>query len=1020
MDEAWHAAAQRPTAGLQSFWELTPDQQKQLSKDMTAVSVPLKSHARSVHSPEAAEALATLADALAGVQPSAEQLAALQRGNGCAESGAEVETLSKHAGRSLATRVPQLRVLSAGAALLSLAADASSGSGSSGQAAASWEALAASAGSEEAAEAAVGWGQLLLELRPALSRGDGQLSLPCNQLLLTVDRLARLAAKALASTVACLASWTQRLLQRRGLLDAQRRQLEAAAVCLASGCHALTELWLSWGGGAAAGQPPQQPRAGDQDMFISALLAATQHLTSCPAAHLVEAAVPQLVETALQLVSAHLPPASDAATAEWCAAFFKAGIRPGPFHHLCYLAYHRPRVALRGGGGRHRHWVLHREPAAAAASAPAVCNLDVQQGPITEACHLVTDVCVDQQLAILHGQEYQRPPGAAQAPAELPLLQPSHRHRHYRFTYHSTGANDYSDLPPLRFRAATTDEPMPYLSQPAFSSCTVPVVYYSHYLVNPAHMFRDNAAILYGALNESSWGTHAKVVLMTSFGLAPPRFASEVMAAVTPHMAVESWAQFSSRLSSQQAPGGGYLPAPIAPEQPGGPRASWEGGPQRCFKHMYVCADGVNSTETWPLHAFGRHLAKHHLRSLPAKAQPPLALQRRLRLEAEARNASGLTAGTNRSSTTEPAVLSILFHRRGVNRMLLNAAELLEQCNAWNYTTTPGVQVRALCSEVELTNLTAGIMAAQRADIFIGAHGANMVNGWLMRPCSSVLELTMHQFEERFPHEQCARRNMKDASTEVQYWKVLLCDERRYPPGSWTPGPKEEAGRAAGQSWHPTWPKFRSLAVRWEVIDLALREIVETGGDMGEYRRRWDQGRWWWLASADQAVYAGPNLRQTCRAAEAAGLTSTPHPSVLGAGRRSGQRGAASATARLCALQCLQHACVSWHKVYMGSSQQDHTSNTGADVSSDSQPEAAPPAAAECLALCGAPADDASCLAQVFDRLLNTRPLEYSCSSACMAGLLASSCQQCHGSNTCRSFAIAAQQEAECVVDATL
>ena len=35
-----------------------------------------------------------------------------------------------------------------------------------------------------------------------------------------------------------------------------------------------------------------------------------------------------------------------------------------------------------------------------------------------------------------------------------------------------------------------------------------------------------------------------------------------------------------------------------------------------------------------------------------------------------------------------------------------------------------------------------------------------MANGWLMRPGSSVLELTMHQFEEGFPHEQYAKRNM--------------------------------------------------------------------------------------------------------------------------------------------------------------------------------------------------------------------------------------------------------------------
>lgn len=41
------------------------------------------------------------------------------------------------------------------------------------------------------------------------------------------------------------------------------------------------------------------------------------------------------------------------------------------------------------------------------------------------------------------------------------------------------GARDYRNrLPPLHFRAASANEPVPYLAQPVFSSCTVPVVYY--------------------------------------------------------------------------------------------------------------------------------------------------------------------------------------------------------------------------------------------------------------------------------------------------------------------------------------------------------------------------------------------------------------------------------------------------------------------------------------------------------------------------------------------------------------
>lgn len=43
-----------------------------------------------------------------------------------------------------------------------------------------------------------------------------------------------------------------------------------------------------------------------------------------------------------------------------------------------------------------------------------------------------------------------------------------------------------------------------------------------------------------------------QLVLMTSLGLSPPQLTAQVMQAVTPHMAVETWADFSSRLPSQQ------------------------------------------------------------------------------------------------------------------------------------------------------------------------------------------------------------------------------------------------------------------------------------------------------------------------------------------------------------------------------------------------------------------------------------------------------------------------------------
>lgn len=50
------------------------------------------------------------------------------------------------------------------------------------------------------------------------------------------------------------------------------------------------------------------------------------------------------------------------------------------------------------GLGRGHRWAGGdgAEPAAVAAAAATACELDVEQGPIAEACHLLNDVCVDQ------------------------------------------------------------------------------------------------------------------------------------------------------------------------------------------------------------------------------------------------------------------------------------------------------------------------------------------------------------------------------------------------------------------------------------------------------------------------------------------------------------------------------------------------------------------------------------------------------------------------------------------------
>ena len=323
---------------------------------------------------------------------------------------------------------------------------------------------------------------------------------------------------------------------------------------------------------------------------------------------------------------------------------------------------------------------------------------------------------------------------------------------------------------------------------------------------------------------------------------------------------------------------------------------------------MYVCLENLNITN-WPLHAYGKHLIRYYSQQLPPEAfgMPAEALPQRLGRsataaaaapsgggnaassnEGDAKKAPGSTvstasgsatssnssaagaaaapnsstvaaansqaqAGSGSAAVSSPAVLNVVFHKRTSDRFLLNAAELLEACNAWRYTTPGGVEVRSKCWEVSGcrrrgpvgrgSKLCGGATehmwgcdgcyqqplnaqspaakptapaahtggdcrplhrhhcsaagrrlhwVARRCARAVGGRlcpcrqavpgctalrccvprhtptccchtplpAANMANGWLMRPGSSVVELTMYEFEASGAHHQYPKRNM--------------------------------------------------------------------------------------------------------------------------------------------------------------------------------------------------------------------------------------------------------------------
>lgn len=141
-----------------------------------------------------------------------------------------------------------------------------------------------------------------------------------------------------------------------------------------------------------------------------------------------------------------------------------------------------------------------------------------------------------------------------------------------------TNADQKFGLPPVPVRVASRDEPRAYLAQPAFSTCTLPVLFYQHNSFNFAHTLRDNAAIFFSALREAeALAPHVKILLQTGGGL-PVTPMNRMLWEPISNMTVESLADASVRLpdelvSAGEAGGGGRTPAALPH-----PALAWHAG----------------------------------------------------------------------------------------------------------------------------------------------------------------------------------------------------------------------------------------------------------------------------------------------------------------------------------------------------------------------------------------------------------------------------------------------------------
>ncbi|PSC69482.1 hypothetical protein C2E20_6958 [Micractinium conductrix] len=602
-------------------------------------------------------------------------------------------------------------------------------------------------------------------------------------------------------------------------------------------------------------------------------------------------------------------PAAD----DWQQAAAAAAAPPHPPQHACARFWaqtpRRWRQALCGGLLSVTLLCLLAALASgwgAGAPQPAArqqqCRLQHEGSPWEAHCQALRNVCLDQGQIILYDQLYQQL-GGRKAGA-LPQLEVS-TSKIYEYPWRASQAGDddsadddassaadvvgsssgsssgrrlrYKLYEPLKnrrleappLRPATSQEGTEYLQYPEFSTCTVPLLVFPSWRGNFFHTYKDLSALLYSLLRRTPWRQHAKLVVVTPEGIALTGAEAALLPPLS-GLSVQSMADASARLAQ------GYRPELDAAQ----PRASYEGGQRRCFERMYVCGAnflagrGLSAEEEAALsadqrtaavarqvpvepYAYGQAVALHmqQQRQQQARRQRQDGAPDAITLQAlvgEAAGAPPLAAvvpGQPRARTA--GRLRIMLMKRGdEGRQISNAAELLQRCNSWRYVPPGGgPAVGAECSEIELPDLEAGVAAAREADVFIGVHGANLANGWMLRPGASVIEILPYQFEDGRGATVFSTTNGKDATSQVLWWLAVLCD-----PAASTPGPLE----AAGEGLPDWWPRDRNTRVPWAVLEAALRQAVAVGGDARQYQREYyATGRFRWHFGAAGVISQG-------------------------------------------------------------------------------------------------------------------------------------------------------------------
>ncbi|KAI3437750.1 hypothetical protein D9Q98_000198 [Chlorella vulgaris] len=596
-------------------------------------------------------------------------------------------------------------------------------------------------------------------------------------------------------------------------------------------------------------------------------------------------AVGSLKDDYLRSLSSDDSDSDDQQSPRWSLAAFNWQRRQ--HRHVATNAHHLPQLAcgvllavtvlallacgaLRLAHKRQLHLEMWQEAAAGSLSSDhhpspvQTCQLELDGSPWERHCQRLDRVCVDQGMLILYDEKYQQLDG--RKAGRLPeLLVDTSKIYEYPWRVTSSSEHDGGDdksrrrlryavvapgknrrIPPLPLRPATAEEPVPYLQTPTFSSCTVPVLLYSSWRGNFFHIFKDMAAQVYSLLRRTPWHRHAKLVMVTPEGLRLTQPESQLLPPLS-GLSVQSMADFSRRIAQEGQPELDPLLPPV----------SYEGGERRCFQTAFFCgrnlpmAAGLSPAEEAQLgqeavqerlaaevpdepYSYGQALAaylKQQRQQRVWQRQPTMPLPDAISLQQAAEAAGG---GAFEQAASSGRLKIALMKRSGEGRQILNSVELMQRCNAWKYIQ-PGsnAPITAECYEVSLPDLASGAAAARQADVFVGMHGANLANSWMLRPGASVIEVTPYQFEFGRGAFVFSSTNSRDATSQLLWWVAVTCD-----PAASSPGPAELAGEGL-EEW---WPRDRDVRLPWSAVEEVLQQVVAAGGSQQRYRELYDAG----------------------------------------------------------------------------------------------------------------------------------------------------------------------------------